>query len=381
MQKVRYVFLLIVVILPQLLLSQPVITNTSLLSQIGSRQVVLEDRRDSVPVDLGSPGANQIWDFRSAVIVDTVVGVFEFIRPEDTPTPNLFPGANMVSKVTSQEIPGSSAFSYFDVQNDLFLAIGDSTIAVIADTLFIRVQAEHDTIAPLPIAFNNSWKSVDVDSSITISINPVTGDTTTLISVSVDSIDNLIDGWGTVRLPLGDFECLRWREDTKVMMKTLVDGMVVSSGTETFIQYNWVSPEGYLLVDIQSQFGNSDPNFTDATGFGLLDTLEVSSPTGIAAGPIGVPVSFALNQNYPNPFNPETLITFDLQQSGRARLEVYNILGQRVRVLLDGETGAGSHELRWNGADDFGLPVANGIYVYRLSAGSQSASKKMLLLQ
>ncbi len=381
MQKIRYMFLLLAVVLPQALLSQPLITNTSILGQIGSRQVFLEDRRDSVPVDLGSSGANQVWDFRSAVIVDTVVGVFEYFRPEDTPTPDLFPGANMVSKVTSPEIPGSSAFSYFDVQDDLLLAIGDSTIASIADTLFIRVQAEHDTIAPLPIAFNNSWRSVDVDSSITVSINPVTGVTSTLISVSVDSIDNLIDGWGTVRLPLGDFECLRWREDTKVMMTTLVDGIVVSSGSETFIQYNWTSPEGYLLLDIQSQFGNSDPNFTDAQGFALLDTLEASSPTGISDAQIGVPTSFSLGQNYPNPFNPETVISFDLSQSETVSLAVYNLLGQRVRVLTNGGLEAGSHQVRWNGTDDSGRLVASGIYVYRLTADNRSESKKMLFLQ
>ncbi|MFQ5636760.1 MAG: T9SS type A sorting domain-containing protein [bacterium] len=368
---------------PNLSFSQTPITITSesLLSKIDSRQVLLLDRRGSIPVDLGSPGANQIWDFRSAVIVDTVVSVFEFMRPEDTPTPDLFPGANMVRKITTTEAPGSSVFSYFDVQNDFFLELGDSLIASIADTLFIRVQAEHDTIAPLPVTFNNSWRSVDVDSSITISINPVTGDTTTLISVSVDSIDNLIDAWGTVKLPLGDFECLRLRQDKKVMSKTLVDGIVVSSGTDTFIQYNWISPEDYLLLDIQSQFGNSDPDFTDAHGFALLDTLGTSSPTGISDAPIGVPASFALSQNYPNPFNPETLIIFDLHHQGRASLEIFNILGQRIRVLLDGDLGAGSHQFRWNGTDDLGRVVPSGLYVYRLSAGSQSESKKMLLLQ
>ncbi|MFQ5651091.1 MAG: FlgD immunoglobulin-like domain containing protein [bacterium] len=367
--------------LPNFLYSQITLTSEGLLSKIGSRQVVLVDRRDSIPVDLGSPGADQIWDFRSAVIADTVVGVFEFMRPEDTPTPDLFPGANMVSKITTTEAPGTSIFSYFDVQNDFFLELGDSSIVSLADSLFIRVQAEHDTIAPLPVAFNNSWRSVDVDSSITIAINPVTGDTTTLISVSVDSIDNLIDGWGTVRLPLGDFECLRLRQDVKVMMKTLVDGTVVSSGTETFIQYNWISPEDYLLLDIQSQFGNADPDFTDAQGFALLDTLESSPTTGISDAPAGVPAAFALSQNYPNPFNPETIISYQVREASQVRLTIFNLLGQSVRQLVSERVQSGQHQVVWDGMNDSGRPVPSGVYVYRLQTGEVTQSRKMILLK
>lgn len=373
--------LCLLLVLPNFLYSQITLTSEGLLGKIGSRQVVLIDGRGSIPVDLGSPGANQIWDFRGAVIADTLVSVLEFIRPEDTPTPDLFPGANMVRKITFPETPGSFLFSYFDVQDDFFLGLGDSSIVSIADTLFIRVQAEHDTIAPLPVAFNNSWRSVDVDSSITVSINPVTGDTTTLISVSVDSIDNLIDGWGMVRLPLGDFECLRLRQDTKVMMKTLVDGIVVSSGTETFIQYNWISPEDYLLLDIQSQFGNSDPDFIDAQGFALLDTLSSVTSVQENDNPGRIPSDFELSQNYPNPFNPETVITYRMAQRGRVELAVYNLLGQKVRVLASETKPAGTYTVSWNGTDDRGSRVSSGVYVYRLRFGQRTQTKKMILLQ
>jgi hypothetical protein len=88
-----------------------------------------------------------------------------------------------------------------------------------------------------------------------------------------------------------------------------------------------------------------------------------------------------LNQNYPNPFNPNTTISFSLPHNAKAILKVYNILGQEVSVLLNGDVSAGSHSLSFNAA---GLP--GGIYFYRLKAkaidgSSFSSVKKMLLIK
>jgi hypothetical protein len=99
-----------------------------------------------------------------------------------------------------------------------------------------------------------------------------------------------------------------------------------------------------------------------------------------------VPVMTALNQNYPNPFNPSTTVTFDLGfldgPSQRASVKIYNLLGQEVRTLYNGESGIGHYELLWRGIDQRGVPVASGIYFVRLMTDSGfHATKKMLLVR
>ena len=93
------------------------------------------------------------------------------------------------------------------------------------------------------------------------------------------------------------------------------------------------------------------------------------------------PDRFALSQNYPNPFNPITFIDFSLPQSVQVRVEVFNMLGQSVRTLLDSERLAGRHTVAWDGTSDQGTPVASGVYIYRINAGDQQASKKMVLVR
>lgn len=94
-----------------------------------------------------------------------------------------------------------------------------------------------------------------------------------------------------------------------------------------------------------------------------------------------LPRAFALHQNHPNPFNPTTKISFDLDHPGRVTLKIFNILGQEVMTLTDREFPAGAHEITWDGVDNNGNPVASGIYLYRIKAGSSSASRKMVLLK
>ncbi len=93
-----------------------------------------------------------------------------------------------------------------------------------------------------------------------------------------------------------------------------------------------------------------------------------------------LPRSFTLYQNYPNPFNAKTSISFSLHESGPARLEIYNLLGQRVAILLEKELIVGSHTIVWDGKNQSGEDVTSGIYFYRLTIREESSIKKMTLL-
>ncbi len=92
-----------------------------------------------------------------------------------------------------------------------------------------------------------------------------------------------------------------------------------------------------------------------------------------------VPAAFALAQNYPNPFNPSTTIHFDVPQTGDVTLSIYNLRGQLVRTLVSGVVAAGRHQILWDGADERGVHVASGIYLYRLQADGFTAIRKLVL--
>jgi hypothetical protein len=90
---------------------------------------------------------------------------------------------------------------------------------------------------------------------------------------------------------------------------------------------------------------------------------------------------FTLKQNYPNPFNPTTDIAFTLEQSSNVNLTIFNVLGQKVKVLANDNKVAGTHTLRWNGLDEMGASVPTGLYFYTLTSGEKSITKKMALMK
>jgi len=96
----------------------------------------------------------------------------------------------------------------------------------------------------------------------------------------------------------------------------------------------------------------------------------------VKTGVANLPTEFALRQNYPNPFNPTTQIKYDLPVDCQVRLDVYNVVGQRVATLVDGHQKAGYKLVSWNARD-----MASGVYFYKLVAGDYSSIKKMVVLK
>lgn len=122
------------------------------------------------------------------------------------------------------------------------------------------------------------------------------------------------------------------------------------------------------------------PVETQAANASAIKTRK-TAPTGVRPGGDRIPGGFALYANYPNPFNPSTEIQYDLPTRSKVELAIYNILGEKVADLVNGEQGAGSYVATWDGRNLQGHTVASGVYLYRLKAGDFLQTRKMLLMK
>ena len=145
------------------------------------------------------------------------------------------------------------------------------------------------------------------------------------------------------------------RINHSIVVDTLfVDSLFSTSGTYYYV---------YTILD--GSFRES----------GYSNAVSASVVTGVSNGQ-QIPTEFALHQNYPNPFNPSTTIRFDIPKHSRVKLEIYNVLGQRIVEILNSEVEAGYFEKVWNAGC-----LASGIYFYRLQAGEFEQTKKLLLMK
>ena len=94
-----------------------------------------------------------------------------------------------------------------------------------------------------------------------------------------------------------------------------------------------------------------------------------------------IPREFTLSQNYPNPFNPTTTIQYSVAVPGKVQIMVYDLLGRKVTTLVNRFHEVGYGSVEWNGTDSHDVPVASGVYFYRLSAPGATKVQKMVLMK
>jgi hypothetical protein len=144
----------------------------------------------------------------------------------------------------------------------------------------------------------------------------------------------------------------------------------------------WMIYMGYDTLRRNPQVGDT-LNVKLFKPFQHGDTYRYNAIAGplLSVKPSNSPSEFALHQNYPNPFNPQTNIRFAIPTTSRVEIELFDILGRRVRTLANEMMDAGNYAVTWNGTDDLGLSVASGVYFYRLRAGSFTQTRKLLLVR
>ncbi len=146
----------------------------------------------------------------------------------------------------------------------------------------------------------------------------------------------------------------------------------VSWGATNLGSYTW---SGAIAGLIGCGYNNSSSDFDNFCV--TAGSSSIAEPIELAGQGEGtLPSDYLLSQNYPNPFNPTTQIAFTLPTSGMVSLEVYNVLGQKVRTLVDGPMPSGVHEVTFDAT-----LMPSGVYFYRLVFGDRVESRKMLLLK
>ena len=129
--------------------------------------------------------------------------------------------------------------------------------------------------------------------------------------------------------------------------------------------------EGFTIAE-NLELQSGDLTLTVQIGVGVEVSVDESGLT---------PFEFALHQNYPNPFNPVTNIQFDLAENSDITVSIFNIMGQKVATLVDGNMDAGIYHIKWNGLSDHGIALSSGMYFYKMKSPTFHSIKKLVLVK
>jgi len=113
----------------------------------------------------------------------------------------------------------------------------------------------------------------------------------------------------------------------------------------------------------------------------IYNSVLISKPTSVKLISEKIPNEYRLFQNFPNPFNTETKIKYEIPKTSNVEITIYNVMGQKVKTLLNKIQNPGFYEIVWNGTNDIGFNVSSGVYLYIIKTKDFFASKKMVLLR
>jgi hypothetical protein len=148
---------------------------------------------------------------------------------------------------------------------------------------------------------------------------------------------------------------------------------------------NGINSDGALFEITFQAADDIRGNIKSPIAFSKFQINEMDMRAQTSNGDInikGKPVSFGLDQNYPNPFNPSTTISYQVPDDGQhVKIDIYNMAGQLVRTLVDGNQAAGEYKAVWDGRNAYGQQVSTGTYFFRMMANNFVSVKKMLLVK
>jgi hypothetical protein len=157
-----------------------------------------------------------------------------------------------------------------------------------------------------------------------------------------------------------------WEDSSTYVFSELIQDTSITLALEDNAQYYWIVE----ALDSDGFIVGSNNNTSNVI---VVGTLAIDGDL--------IPVEFALRQNYPNPFNPVTTLLYDLPEQTHVNITVYDMLGRKIRTILNQQQDPGYKSVIWDATNDYGKPVSAGIYLYQIQAGDFMQTKKMVLLK
>jgi PKD repeat protein len=157
-----------------------------------------------------------------------------------------------------------------------------------------------------------------------------------------------------------------WQDSSTYVFSDITIDTSISILVDNNNQYYWIvvarDADGFIVGS-----NNDTPNMV------TVGTLSVDNNT--------VPTVFALHQNYPNPFNPTTKISYDLPKNEFVSISIYDVMGRKMKSLINSMQEAGYRSITWDATNDLGQPISAGMYIYTIQAGEFRQTRKMVLLK
>ena len=337
------------------------IDSDDFLGLIGSTFVTETDSSGSVTVDVGMPGANQSWDLSDVQMTNPFVINIEFLDPNNTPYGARFAEANLAEKLTTPEFPQGAFYNFLAVSDERVRQVGDAQVANIGGMDFEQISDDNALVASFPITVGSGWSETIYDTTTQQGL---------VTNIFFDSTVIMVDGWGTLKLPHGDFQCLRLFEQCWTRTETIINGVSTGITSESALSYIWVSDKNYILATVTSQDGETDPNFTDAAFFD-----RQSGGT--------TPVSYTFQNEYPievmtaNPFQESVTLSFTLPTGDPAQLSIFDLQGRLLQSIWQNDQPLKSNQVTWH------VPsaVSNGTYLAVLEQSGNRSTKKLQILK
>lgn len=328
--------------------AQPVFSEEDL-PKIGYQAEFVSDTSETIPVDVGTTGGPQTWDYSRTLT--GIAQTFEVLDPASTEWGNLFPTAEYayrISGVLSDTISGDM-WQYLETTATQFLLLGD---VYESDTFLLTHDYEPDLIqTPLPMEMGASWNTSyhTLDSL---------DDMGFILLERFSHTWNLVDAWGTVIVPRGSFQALRTITYDTTMLSLTFFGTPMGGDTSITIGYTWIAKDVGPVMYVTSRDEEVNPEFDTAGTYAPLFENNTAVEEEITARPF---IQAAGEE-----------VVFQVQPASLVRVSLYDASGRRLTELYYGISAGEGERLT--------LPrdLSRGVYFVRLQTPFRSASLKIV---
>jgi hypothetical protein len=364
--------LLIILFSCSSLQAQITITETDIQNAVLNARRTNYDNGDTLTVNLGTASnSTQTWNFQNLSwgnVTHRDTSYEDIVTPAGRLRAEEFPTATAASVGSQSQTNGGFTFTftfafYYELNVNSLKLLGGALRQQIsppppppyvADTTIVVHSVQQYLPLPLVLGLSETWTDTakSFDGSYEVQTHTIN-----------------VNGFGTLTFPDGRTLSVLRIVDDRVDLDYDHNGQYVQRSRRRHITF-YAQDFTVLEFDV-------DTNYTGGSTLADGWSFQLRTGTlGVEQTSPEVPETFVLSQNFPNPFNPTTQITFSLPEAEYASLKVFNLIGEEVATLVEQQLPAGSYKFNFDASK---LP--SGLYIYRLSAGTHSQSKKLMLLK